>query len=131
MNLTLKNGDLLNLQQEINNLIPGIKSLKLKFYLTDLFEKSSNSLKTFNKLKEELIKEKGEEVEGGGYKLNQFKPGVDQATATEEDLTDEFKDYLELLSQDVDITFASIPVDLFESIETDVNYPTLIKFVKL
>ena len=131
MNLQLKNGDLLNAQQEISNLIPSIKSLKLKFYLTDLFEKTNYSLKAFTKLKDELIKEKGIPTEDGGVKLNQFKEGITPETATEADLTDEFKEYIELLGQDVEITFASIPIDLFDLIESEKTYPTLVKFIKL
>lgn len=131
MILQLKNGDLLNAQSEINSLLPKIKSLKLKFYLIDLLEKSNDSLKAFTKLKDELIKEKGEPIEGGGFKLNQFKEGIIPENATEDDLTDAFKEYIELLNQEVSITFASIPIDLFESVESDTNYPTLLKFVKL
>ena len=131
MNLTLKNADLLNLQHEINQLVPSVKSLKLKFYLTDLFEKSKISLKAFEKLKEELIKEKGEPQEGGGFVLKQFKEGFTAENATEEAVTDEFKEYVDLLSQEVDITFASIPIELFEGIDSDAIYQTLLKFVKL
>ena len=147
MNLQLKNADLLNVQQEINSLLsskikirlddgsileqPVVKSLKLKFYLIDLLQKTTDLLKPFNSLKDELIKEKGTPIENGGFKLNQFKEGADLNAITENDLTDEFKDYLELANQTVDITFASIPVELFEAVETENVYPTLLKFVKL
>jgi len=132
MELTIKNGDLLTLQNEINSVLPKTKNTVLKFYLTALFEKSIDALKPFNKLKEGIIKEYGTEEENGNVSIKQFKTeGLDPRFAKESDLTEEFKKYLELINQETTISYKTIPVKEFDKIESDEVYIILNKFVNL
>ena len=132
MELTIKNGDLLTLQSEINSVLPKTKNTVLKFYLTALFEKSNDALKPFNKLKEEFIKEYGTNDGQGNISIKQFNSdNIDPRFATESDLTEEFKKYLELINQETTISYKTIPVKEFEKIESDDVYVVLNKFVNL
>jgi hypothetical protein len=132
MNLELTNNELLMLQEEIKDALPKINKeggQPLKFLLTTLFEKANDSLKPFNKLKEEFIKEKGTPTENGGYSLKQLKDNT--LPPSEENTTDEFKEFLELLNQKTDITFKQISLIFFEKLSSESIYSILPKFVEL
>ena len=132
MTLELTNNQLNGLQQEINSalpLIPKEGGQPLKFHLTMLFEKAAEALKPFNKLKEEFIKEKGIKQEDGGYSLQQLKEPT--LPPTDDNITEEFKEFLELLNQKVEITFKMIPISYFEKLNSEAIYQILPKFVEL
>jgi hypothetical protein len=132
MKLELTNNELTGLQQEIQNALPKINKeggQPLKFHLTVLYEKASESLKPFNKLKEEFIKEKGTQTEDGGYTLQQYKDI--SLPPTENNFTEEFKEFTELLNEKTEITFKLIPISYFEKLNSEAIYPILSKFVEL
>lgn len=132
MKLELTNNELTSLLQEINGAIPQISKeggQPLKFTLTVLFQKTQDALKPFEKLKEEFIKEKGIPSDNGGYSLKQLKD--ESLPPTDDNLTDDFKEFLELLNQKTEITFKMIPVSYFEKLNSDAVYPILSKFVEL
>ena len=132
MKLELTNNELTSLLQEINGAIPQISKeggQPLKFTLTVLFQKATDALKPFDKLKEEFIKEKGIPSDNGGYSLKQLKD--ESLPPTDDNLTDNFKEFLELLNQKTEITFKMIPVSYFEKLNSDAVYPILSKFVEL
>jgi hypothetical protein len=132
MNIELTNSELTTLLQEINGAIPQISKeggQPLKFNLAVLFQKATDALKPFEKLKEEFIKEKGTSTEDGGYTLKQLK--YETLPPSDNNFTDEFKEFLELLNQKVEITFKKIPVSYFEKLNSEAVYPILSKFVEL
>jgi len=132
MNLELTNNELASLQQEINDALPKIikeGGQPLKFHLTVLFTKVEEALKPFNKLKEEFLKEKATQKEDGSYSIRQLKD--EKLPPSEDNITDEFKEFLELLNQKVEITFKMIPISYFEKLESETIYTILPKFVEL
>lgn len=132
MKLELTNNELTTLLQEINSAIPLISKVggqPLKFNLAVLFQKASEALKPFDKLKEEFLKEKGTPTENGGYTLKQLI--YETLPPTDDNFTEEFKEFLELLNQKVDITFKMIPISYFETLHSESVYPVLSKFVEL
>lgn len=131
MQLTLTNGEALTLQAEINNVLQLTTKTVVRFYLTNLFEKAASALKAFNKVKEELIKDKATKDDEGNMVIKQYKDGVDPEKATEDDLTDGFKEYLDLLKLEISITYKPIPVELFVDIDSAAVYPILTKFIDL
>jgi len=130
--MELTNNELSILVEEINDAIGKISKeggQPLKFNLTVLFEKALEGIKPFNKLKEEFLKEKGTPGENGTYYIPQV---IDKdKPITEDNLTTEFKEFLDLLNQKVEITFKMIPVSYFEKLNSDKLYPILSKFVEL
>ena len=131
MQLTLTNGEALTLQAEINNMLQLTTETVVRFYLTNLFEKATSALKAFNKVKEELIKNKATKDEDGNMVIKQYNDGVDPQKATDDDLTEGFKEYLELLKLEISITYKPIPVEHFAKIQSKDVYPILTKFIDL
>jgi hypothetical protein len=132
MKLELTNSELTTLLQEINGALPQISKeggQPLKFHLAVLFQKATDVLKPFEKLKEEFIKEKGEPSDNGGYSLKQLKD--ETLPPSDDNFTDDFKEFLELLNQKVEISFKMIPVSYFEKLNSESIYPVLSKFVEL
>ena len=131
MQITLTNGEILTLQAEINTVLQITKKTVARFYLTSLFEKTTDALKPFTKVKEDLIKEKATKDDEGNMVIKQYKEGVDPKNATEADLTEGFKEYLELLKLDATLEVKPIPVSNFEGLESDAIFPILTKFIEL
>ena len=130
MTLTLTNRELEVLIDEINDAVSKVEKeggQPLKFHLVSIFEKTTTALKPFYKLKEELVKEKGIATENGGFTLQQLKDNT--LPSTDDNLTDEFKEYVDLLKQEVDITFKMIPISYLDKLTSDGVYSILPKFV--
>ena len=131
MKVTLTNGALLNLQKEINDIISSTDDSVLKFYLISIHEATLTLLKAFNTVRDELLNAKATKDESGNFILKQINDDIDPALATEADFTDEYKEYLELLALEVEVTATSIPIKQFSEFKSKTVYPLLAKFVKL
>ena len=132
MTIELTNNELSILVEEINNALPNIDKnggQPLKFNLTVLFEKVNEALIPFNKLKDDFIKENGIKQENGNYTIKKLIN--ENLPDNEDNITEEFKEFLTLINQKVQISFKPIPIIYFEKLNSELIYPILSKFVEL
>lgn len=128
--LTLKNGELFDLQIEINDVIEKSKSFTTKYYLNNLFSQLESNFKNVETAKNEIIKKYGKEDKNGAISVEQF---VDKDAEVKE-FTESFKSFLvefnEFRLLETDVEFTPLKLSIFENISTDKFYPVLFKFIK-
>lgn len=139
--ITLKLHEILTLEAELNGFInpqTGEKvlegflkeklNLKTKYYLTKLSEELKKEKATLDGLRDELIKEYGEEKDGV-MSLDTFIGEGDKKKVNPKFI--EFQEkYTELLNEEKDIDYTPIPVSTLETVESNENYAILFKLIE-
>lgn len=128
--IKIKNGELINLQYEISDVITKSKSFVSKFHINTLLEQISPSLKTYNKVHEELVKKYGTEGENGNVQVQEFVDSNAEEKIQTEEFKSFYKEYVDILNQEVDIQYTPLKIDTFKDLDTDKFYPVLFKFIK-
>jgi len=132
--MTLKIQELLQLQAEASYVslnLPSEGTLVLSLYLGCILDDIKSKLKPFEEVKDKFLKEKAVLQDDGSYTIKQFRNEVEDLKATYEDLTEEFKEYLELLNEELDITIKQIPIKHFEVVSSIAgSFKMLHKLVK-
>lgn len=139
--ITLKLHEILTLEAELNGFVnpqTGQKvlegflkeklSLKTKYYLTKLSEELKKEKATLDGLRDELIKEYGEEKDGQ-VSLDTFI-GEEDKKEINPKFIDFQQKYTELLNEDKDIDYTPIPVSALETVESNENYAILFKLIE-
>ncbi len=139
--ITLKLHEILTLEAEINGFVnpqTGEKvldgflkeklNLKTKYYLTKLSEELKKEKATLDGLRDELIKEYGEEKEGK-ISLDTFI-GEDDKKEFNPKFIDFQQKYTELLNEEKDIDYTAIPLSALEAVESNENYSVLFKLIE-
>ena len=139
--ITLKLHEILTLEAELNGFInpqTGEKvlegflkeklNLKTKYYLTKLSEELKKEKTTLDGLRDELIKEYGEEKEGK-ISLDTFIGDDDKKEVNPKFIEFQQK-YTELLNEDKDIEYTPIPVSALDAVESNENYTILFKLIE-
>jgi len=139
--ITLKLHEILTLEAELNGftnpqteekVLEGFLkeklNLKTKYYLTKLSEELKKEKATLDGLRDELIKEYGEEKDGK-ISLDTFIGEGDKKEFNPKFI--EFqKKYTELLNEDKDIEYTPIPVSALDAVESNENYTILFKLIE-
>lgn len=143
MKKTFKNHDLLTLQLECADIIGQTDDSTLKFYMTALFEKASDLLKPFNKLKEELFKKYGTENSKGELQVKKYEVDIPEELSDEEraemekvlEPREEFikfkAEHDKLIEIEIPVDYHPINISIFQGFKTAGNYPTVMKFTDL
>lgn len=151
--ISLKLFEFLNLEAEVNGLInqqtgetisKGLLGEKLnmitKYWITDLNKKLTEQKESINKLRDELIQKHGDQDEQGGYQLS---PSIKKEDGVDEDgsplFTNEMnpsffefqKEYNDLLNQERDLEYKPFNIEDFAQVETEGNYQTFFKLIKI
>lgn len=139
--LTLKLHEILTLEAELNGFVnpqTGEKvlegflkeklNLKTKYYLTKLSEELKKEKTTLDGLRDELIKEYGEEKDGQ-IALETFIGEGDKKEVNPKFIEFQQK-YTELLSEDKEIDYVPIPVSSLDIVESSENYSVLFKLIQ-
>lgn len=116
----------------------GILGLKLpvvlKYWLTELSETVEAEKKKLLTQRDDLIKALGQEKEDGSFSLETFEPLAEGAAeGTERTLNPKFTEFTEkynaLLQEEKELKYSPVKLSLFERVESDLNFPTIFKFV--
>ena len=111
--------------------------LTTKYWLTELAKKVAAEKATVETLKEELIKKHGEADETGNISIPMY---VDIVKDEEGNVIDgknnpkfiEFQnEFNALLAEEKELKYKPVPLAELDSIESDGNYPTFFKLVKV
>ena len=148
--VALKLFEFYNLEAELNGVVnqqtgetisKGLLNEKIKlttkYWLSDLSKKVSEEKQAVEKLKEELIKKYGEADENGNISIpmySKIEKGEDgKITAAEPNPKYiEFQtDFNKLLQEEKDLEYKPLSLNDFESVESDGNYTTLFKLIKI
>jgi hypothetical protein len=148
--LKMKNEEIVQLSTEIDLIAKELRKVDdlgkqinpdflPKFHIATLSRSIEGAMKTFNDMRNEIIKKYGVEDEKGNVSVKQFVEGTEPVESPEEgrpspQVTEEFKSFLkdikDLSDQEVEVSITDIPVAVFEKVKTDNFYPTFYKFVK-
>ena len=148
--VTLKLQEFYSLDTELNGLVnnqtgevvaKGLLSEKIKlttkYWLHDLSKKVSTEKESVEKLKEELIKKYGEEKDGAISIPLYINEQVDEETKeiVSREINPNFikfqEDFNALLQEERELEFKEFKLEEFESVETEGNYNTFFKLVKV
>lgn len=151
--ISLKLFEFLNLEAEINGLVnqntgetltKGLLSEKLnmitKYWITDLNKRLTEQKESINKLRDELIIKYGSQDEQGGYQLIpsfRKEDGVDEngqpkfIMEPNPDFFEFQKEYNDLLNQERELEYKPFNIVDFKHVETEGNYSTFFKLVKV
>jgi hypothetical protein len=148
--VTLKLFEFYNLEAELNGVVnqqtgetisKGILNEKIKlttkYWLTDLFKKVSEEKQAVEKIKEELIKKYGTADDNGGISIPMYsniqKDESGKVTTAEPNPKYiEFQtDFNKLLQEERELEYKTLSLSDFESVESDGNYATLFKLIKV
>ena len=111
--------------------------LTTKYWLSDLNKKVSAEKESVEKLKEELIKKHGETDESGNISIPMY---INVVTNEEGEIVSrevnpkfvEFQtDFNTLLGEERELEYHSFKLEEFENVETDGNYNTFFKLIKV
>lgn len=139
--IKLKLHEILTLEAELNGFVnpqTGEKvldgflkaklNLKTKYYLTKLSEELKKEKATLDGLRDELIKEYGEEKDGQ-IALETFIGEGDKKEINPKFV--EFqKKYTELLDEEKEVDYMPIPVSSLDIVESSENYSVLFKLIQ-
>ena len=148
--VTLKLFEFYNLEAELNGVVnqqtgetisKGILNEKIKlttkYWLTDLFKKVSEEKQAVEKIKEELIKKHGQADETGNISIPMYSK-IERDADGKVTLAEPNPKYIEfqtdfnkLLQEERDLEYKSLYLSDFESVESDGNYATLFKLIKV
>ena len=148
--VTLKLFEFYNLEAELNGVVnqqtgetvsKGILNEKIKlttkYWLTDLFKKVSEEKQAVEKIKEELIKKHGQADDNGGISIPMYSK-IERDADGKVTLAEPNPKYIEfqtdfnkLLQEERDLEYKSLYLSDFESVESDGNYATLFKLIKV
>lgn len=139
--ITLKLHEILTLEAELNGFVnpqTGEKvlegflkeklNLKTKYYLTKLSEELKKEKATLDGLRDELIKEYGEE-KNGTMSLDAFIGEGDKKEVNPKFIEFQQK-YTELLNEEKDVDYTPIPLSTLETVESNENYAILFKLIE-
>lgn len=148
--VSLKLFEFYNLEAELNGVVnqqngevvtKGLLNEKIKlttkYWLTDLSKKVTEEKQSVEKLKEELIKKHGETSEDGAVSIPMYINIVtdEQGEVTSRDVNPKFvefqNDFNKLLQEERDLEYKTFSLDEFESVESDGNYSTFFKLIKV
>jgi hypothetical protein len=112
--------------------------LTTKYWLSDLVKKVSAEKESVEKLKEELIKKYGTTDEDGNVSIPMYTNEVvdeDTKEVVSRDVNPDFvkfqNDFNSLLSEDRDLEYKGFKLEEFDNVETDGNYSTFFKLIKV
>ncbi len=111
--------------------------LTTKYWLTDLLKKVSEEKQSIEKLKEELVKKYGETNEEGNIFIPMYTDIVkdEEGKIVSNKINPKFvefqNEFNSLLQEERDIEYKSLSLSDFDSIESEGNYPTLFKLIKV
>jgi len=149
--VTLKLHEFYSLEAELNGvsnnqtgevIAKGLLSEKIKlttkYWLSDLNKKVAAEKESVEKLKEELIKKYGKTDEEGNVSIPMFiNEVVDEDTKeiVSRDVNPDFikfqKEFNALLGEERELEYHAFKLEEFESVETDGNYSTFFKLIKV
>ena len=112
--------------------------LTTKYWLHDLSKKVSDEKESVEKLKEELIKKYGTTDTDGNVSIPMYiNEVIDDETKeiVSRDVNPDFvkfqKDFNGLLEEDRELEYKGFKLEEFDSVETDGNYNTIFKLIKV
>ena len=112
--------------------------LTTKYWLHDLSKKVSAEKESVEKLKEELIKKYGTTDTEGNVSIPMYiNEVIDEETKeiVSRDVNPDFvkfqKDFNGLLEEDRELEYKGFKLEEFDSVETDGNYNTIFKLIKV
>lgn len=139
--ITLKLHEILTLEAELNGFVnpqTGQKvlegflkeklNLKTKYYLTKLSEELKKEKATLDGLRDDLIKEYGEEKDGQ-ISLDTFIGEGDKKELNPKFLDFQQK-YTELLNEEKEISYTPISISTLDIVESSENYSILFKLIE-
>ena len=148
--VSLKLFEFYNLEAELNGVVnqqtgeavtKGLLNEKIKlttkYWLTDLSKKVVDEKQSVEKLKEELIKKHGETSEDGAVSIPMYINIVtdEQGEVTSRDVNPKFvefqTDFNKLLQEERELEHKAFSLEDFESVESDGNYSTFFKLIKV
>jgi hypothetical protein len=148
--VTLKLQEFYSLESELNGVVnnqtgevvaKGLLSEKIKlttkYWLHDLSKKVSTEKESVEKLKEELIKKYGEEKNGAISIPLYINEQIDEETKeiVSREINPSFikfqEDFNTLLQEERELEFKEFKLGEFENVETESNYNTFFKLVKV
>jgi hypothetical protein len=111
--------------------------LTTKYWLSDLNKKVSAEKESVEKLKEELIKKHGETDETGNISIPMYINVVtnEEGEIVSREVNPKFvefqNDFNTLLQEERELEHHSFKLEEFENVETDGNYNTFFKLIKV
>jgi hypothetical protein len=111
--------------------------LTTKYWLSDLNKKVSAEKESVEKLKEELIKKHGETDESGNISIPMYINVVtnEEGEIVSREVNPKFvefqNDFNTLLQEERELEYHSFKLEEFENVETDGNYSTFFKLIKV
>lgn len=148
--VTLKLFEFYNLEAELNGVVnqqtgeavsKGLLNEKIKlttkYWLTDLAKKVSEEKQAVEKLKDELIKKHGQADESGNVsipmysKIERDEEGKVTSAEPNPKYIEFQTDFNKLLQEERDLEYKPLPLSDFESVESDGNYSTFFKLIKV
>jgi hypothetical protein len=148
--VSLKLFEFYNLEAELNGVVnqqtgesvtKGLLNEKIKlttkYWLTDLAKKVGEEKQSVEKLKEELIKKHGDTSEDGAVSIPMYINIVtdEQGEVTSRDVNPKFvefqSDFNKLLQEERELEHKAFSLEDFESVESDGNYSTFFKLIKV
>lgn len=148
--VSLKLFEFYNLEAELNGVVnqqtgeavtKGLLNEKIKlttkYWLTDLAKKVGEEKQSVEKLKEELIKKHGETSEDGAVSIPMYINIVtnEEGEVTSREVNPKFvefqNDFNKLLQEERELEHKAFSLEDFESVESDGNYSTFFKLIKV
>jgi len=119
----IKMADAFDLQTDLTEILKRKSGMKLKLQLTEILLQVKNKTEPATSLMQELFRDHGIMDEASKQlMLPRFVDGTKEETEA-------FREYKTLQDQPVELDCPPISMDLLENIESDVNYPSLIKLI--
>jgi hypothetical protein len=97
-------------------------SFKTKYWLHKILDKVVSEEKTFNKLRDDIIRKYGTE-ENGSFTVKQQIDGVDNP-----DYVKFYNEVIDLLNQEIEIEFPEIAMDSLD-FQSEFVYPVFMKYI--
>lgn len=148
--VSLKLFEFYNLEAELNGVVnqqtgeavtKGLLNEKIKlttkYWLTDLAKKVGEEKQSVEKLKEELIKKHGDTDDNGSVSIPMYINIVtnEEGEVTSREVNPKFvefqNDFNKLLQEERELEHKAFSLDEFDSVETDGNYSTFFKLIKV
>lgn len=111
--------------------------LTTKYWLNDMLKKVSEEKQSVEKLKEEMVKKHGSVDENGQVFIPMYVDVVKDengkvVSGTPNPKFTEFQEeFNRLLQEERDLEYKALSLEDFESVESEGNYPTLFKLIKV
>lgn len=148
--VSLKLFEFYNLEAELNGVVnqqtgeavtKGLLNEKIKlttkYWLTDLAKKVGEEKQSVEKLKEELIKKHGDTDDNGSVSIPMYINIVtnEEGEVTSREVNPKFvefqNDFNKLLQEERDLEHKAFSLDEFDSVESEGNYTTFFKLIKV